>query len=410
MKIKNLLSIVILSLTLNTSLVLFGMEVITGEEGAEETDPVSASHFVIHNRAAFKHSALTADLLGAEIQTHSFETSNMQFKKAEKVILKGGGETNAWVSVGLAYRYGIPKINLPKSSSDALEIMLKPAQIDHDISAIFHVAAMVADDQVRSYFPKVSDVINLASEMAIGGNAPLLTVMLEIDRQTSTPVLNRHEYRGALKRIVRTAPNARAYIALAECTDVERFPLTVLGYYQKALELEPENVDALLGAGVTIDNGSRSGIVFPEGTPTSLYYFEQVYVRDHLLGGNYYGSALYEKAAVYPDKKVAGKWFSEASDILSESVSHDHDALLSLADLHAEDHSAKPASFAKAFEHIKNYMQYSRRDEQRALEVIGNLRKTMDDLGHSKTKLFGKIVAYQNSLLPNESSEMDESA
>ena len=100
MKIKNLLSIVILSLTLNTSLVLFGMEVITGEEGAEETDPVSASHFVIHNRAAFKHSALTADLLGAEIQTHSFETSNMQFKKAEKVIIKGGGDTNAWVSVG----------------------------------------------------------------------------------------------------------------------------------------------------------------------------------------------------------------------------------------------------------------------------------------------------------------------
>jgi hypothetical protein len=83
---------------------------------------------------------------------------------------------------------------------------------------------------------------------------------------------------------------------------------------------------------------------------------------------------------------------------------------LSLADLHAEDHSAKPASFAKAFDHIKNYMQYSRRDEQRALEVIGNLRKAMQDLGHSKTKLFGKIVAYQNSLLPNESSEMDESA
>ena len=55
-------------------------------------------------------------------------------------------------------------------------------------------------------------------------------------------------------------------------------------------------------------------------------------------------------------------------------------------------------------------MQYSRRDEQRALEVIGNLRKAMQDLGHSKTKLFGKIVAYQNSLLLLESSEMDESA
>ena len=55
-------------------------------------------------------------------------------------------------------------------------------------------------------------------------------------------------------------------------------------------------------------------------------------------------------------------------------------------------------------------MQYSRRDEQRALEVIGNLRKAMQDLGHSKTKLFGKIVVYQNSLLPLGSSEMDESA
>lgn len=63
MKIKNLLSIVILCLILNTSLVLFGMEVVTEEAGAraEETESVSASHFVIHNRAAFKCAALDSE-------------------------------------------------------------------------------------------------------------------------------------------------------------------------------------------------------------------------------------------------------------------------------------------------------------------------------------------------------------
>jgi hypothetical protein len=234
--------------------------------------------------------------------------------------------------------------------------------------------------------------------------------MLEIDRQTSSPALNLHEYKSALRRIVTEVPNARACMALARCTDVERFPATVLSHYKKALELEPENVDAFLGAGVTVDNGHRSGIVFPEGTPTSLYYFEQVYVRDCLVGGNYYASVLYEKASVCPDKKVAGKWFKEASNVLEGSVHHDHDALLSLADFHAVDHPAKPASFAKAFDHIKNYMQYSRRDEQRVLEVIGNLKKIMNDLGYSETKLFGQITEFQKKLLPEQSTEMDESA
>ena len=412
MKIKNLLSIVILCLILNTSLVLFGMEVVTEEAGAraEETESVSASHFVIHNRAAFKCAALDSDIRGVEIQTHSYEMSEREFKRAEREVTSGGVHINAWVSVGLAYRYGVPKIGVQKTSSEALKIMLTPAEIDRNISAIFHVAAMVADNEVRAYFPMVSEVLNVASALALRGNAPLLTVMLEIDQQTSGPVLNWHEYKSALRRIVATVPNARACMALARCTDIERFPVTVLGHYKKALELEPENVDAFLGAGVTVDNGHRSGIVFPEGTPSSLYYFEQVYVRDRLVGGNCYGSVLYEKASVSPDKKLAGKWFKEASNVLEGSVTHDHDALLSLADFHAVDHPAKPASFAKAFDHIKNYMQYSRRDEQRALEVIGNLRKAMQDLGHSKTKLFGKIVAYQNSLLPLESSEMDESA
>ncbi len=382
MKIKDLLSIVILCLALNTSSVLFGMEVVTEEAGAgaKETDSVSASHFVIDNRAGFKFAALDSNIGGVEIQNHSYEMSEREFKRAEREVLTGGGDTNAWVRVGLAYRYGIPKINLQKSRSEALEIMLKLAQEDKNISAIFHVTAMVADDEVQAYFPKVTEVLNLASVLALRGNGPLLTVMLEIDRQTSSPVLNLHEYKSALRRIVTEVPNARACMALARCTDVERFPATVLSHYKKALELEPENVDAFLGAGVTVDNGHRSGIVFPEGTPTSLYYFEQVYVRDRLVGGNYYASVLYEKASVCPDKKVAGKWFKEASDVLEGSVHHDHDALLSLADFHAVDHPAKPASFAKAFDHIKNYMQYSRRDEQRALEVIGNLRKAMNDL------------------------------
>ncbi len=375
MKIKYLLSAAVLCLTLSTDSVLLCMEVITDEEGVEQTNSVSSSHFEIHNRAAFKCAALGADLLNAEIQTHSYEMSNKEFKKAEKAVLRGGGDTNAWVSAGLAYRYGIPKINLPKSSRDALEIMLKPAQIDQNISAIFHVAAMVADDEVHAYFPKVSEVLNVASVMALGGNAPLLTVMLEIDQQTSGPVLNRYEYKSALRRIVAMVPNARACMALAQCTDVERFPITVLGYYKKALELEPENVDAFLGAGVTVDNGRRSGIAFLEGTPSSLYYFNEVYMRDHLLGGNYYCSVLYETASLSPDKGTASREFKKAGEILSESVSHDQDALLSLADFHAVDHPAKPASFAKAFDHIKNYMQYSRRDEQRVLEVIGTVNK-----------------------------------
>ncbi len=247
----------------------------------------SASHFLIRNRKNFRVAALEGILEDAPIQTHSYDISDKNFRKAEKEALSGGGEIRAWVSVALAYRYSVPKINLLRSCDDALRIMLQPATIDGDISAIFHIAAMVADDEVNAYFPQVRAVLNCAEILALSGSSPLLTVLLEIDQQTFSPVLERIQYKQALKRIVRSVPNARAYIALAQCTDEERFSTTVLGYYQKALELDSENVDAFLGAGIVIDNCSRNGVCFPEGTPTAIYYFSEAYARCKLLAGNY---------------------------------------------------------------------------------------------------------------------------
>lgn len=364
-------------------------------------------HFSIKNREAFRVAALEGALADVPIQTHSYEMSNKEFKKAEKVVLRGGGDTNAWVSAGLAYQYGIPKINLPKSSSDALEIMLKPAQIDRNVSAIFHVAAMVADDEVKAYFPQVRTVLSGAERLALSGSSPLLTVLLEIDQQTSSPVLEPIQYKQALKRIVRSVPNARAYIALAQCTDKERFSATVHGYYKKALALAPDNVDAFFGAGVVVDNGHRAGVNFPEGTPTSLYYFGEAYARGKLLAGNYYGSALYERAAITANNDSARRDFSAALNVLEESIPHDQDVLLSLADYHATEHAAKPASFAKSFDHIKNYMQYKHVDISRVIEVIENLKASMTKLEHANTSLFGKVIKFQNRWFSEESGEAE---
>ncbi len=367
----------------------------------------SANHFFIRNREAFRVAALEGTLTDVAVQSHSYDLSEKDFKKSEKEVLTGGAKICAWVSTALAYRYGVPKINLPQSCDDALRIMLKPANIDGDISAIFHIAAMVADDEVKAYFPQVRTVLSGAERLALSGSSPLLTVLLEIDQQTSSPVLEPIQYKQALKRIVRSVPNARAYIALAQCTDEERFSATVLRYYQKSLELEPENVDAFLGAGIVIDNCSRNGVCFPEGTPTAIYYFSEAYARSKLLAGNYYGSALYERAAITANNDSARRDFSAALNVLEESIPHDQDALLSLADYHATEHAEKPASFAKSFAHIKNYMQYKHVDSSRVIEVIENLKASMTNLGHEKTSLFGKVIKFQKRWFSEESDEAE---
>ncbi len=266
--------------------------------------------------------------------------------------------------------------------------------------------AMIADNDVSAYIPKVVEKVMETERLALRGNAPLLTVLLEIDQQTNNPVLNPHEYKSALRRIVKTAPNARAYIALAECVNANNFPGAVHGYYQNALALEPENVDAFFGAGVVVNNGHRVGISFPEGTPTSLYYFGEAYARGKLLAGNYYGCALYEKASVTGSKKD----FLAALKVLEESVHHDQDALLSLADYHSTDHVNKPASFEASFECIKNYMKYDFIDKSKAVEVIENLKASMIRLEYSKTKLFCQISRVQMQWFADESSEMDDRA
>jgi tetratricopeptide (TPR) repeat protein len=372
----------LLSVLLATEIADMNTDMYIEEDSQIEVCHAAAQQFLIKNREAFKVAALDGEVRDFSIQTHSYAISENEFKKSERVVLRGRGEVKDWVAVGLSCRYGIPDLEVQRSSDEALRILFQPAEVEGDISAIFHIASMVADDMVRGYWKN-------------SGNAALLTVMLEIDQQTLFPVLERLQYKQALRRIVSSVPNARACLALAQCTDEERFPLTALRYYQKALELEPENVDAFFGAGTVVNNGCRDGIVFPENTPSAVYYFGEAYKRDKLLSGNYYGCVLYERATITIDKNHAFRDFVESLAILESSVAHDQDALLSLADYHATEHEAKPASFAKSFECIKNYMQYKYIDRSKVIEVIENLKTSMTRLGQERSNLFDKITRFQ---------------
>jgi hypothetical protein len=375
----------------------FSMDVSSGGAGpgvdAEmPTIRTAARRFSIKDSMGFRAAAFEGALVATPVRTHSYALPEKEFKRIDKLVCAGKGHADEWVTIALAYRYGVPSLNLQISRDDALRILLTPAQ-EEDISALFHIAAMVADDEVSAYFVRVGSSLAIAERLALKGNAPLLTVLLEIDQQTDRPILSRLEYENALMRIIATTPNARAHIALAQCTD--RFPLVSLGYYQEALKLEHDNVDALLGAGIVIDNGCRKGVSFLAGTPSSLYYFREAYSRGQLLAGNYYGSSLYERAAITEDIENARMDFRASLEILVKSTFHDQDALLSLADYHAIDHAAKCANFGAAFECIKRYMRYKFVDQAKVKEVIRNLKASMIRLGVERTGLFRRIVEFQ---------------
>ncbi len=363
---------------------------------------VASRHFSIKNREEFRRTVSEGVLVSEPIQKHSYHLSEREFKRAEKLVCNSSeGTVEDWVKVGLAYRYGVPKIFLPKINAEALQIFLEPAKIEQNTSAIFHIVCMVADDVVTGHWDKIRSVFMAAENKAIQGNADLLTVLLEIDQQTDNPVLSPIEYKKALKRIVGLVPNARAYIALAQCTDEERFTWAVLKYYQRSLELEPGNVDALLGAGILVSNESRKGTMLPYETPSEISYFSEAYKCDPLLAGNYYGSVLYERAAITTNAAQAKEDFIVALKILEEIKSHDQDALLSLADYHATHHEAKPASFGNSFECIKSYMKYDSVDMSKVLEVLENLKSSMVRLEREHSSLFGKIIAFQDRWFPD---------
>jgi len=153
----------------------------------EQGIKVSSQHFRIRNPELFRAAAFEGDLVSAPIQKHSYEISEARFKRLERLMLCGEGAAEDWVEVGLAYRYGVSKF-LPQINAEALKIFLKAASIDKNISAIFHVACMVADDVITGCWKEVKSVLKKAEGLAIQRNAEYLTVMLEIDQQTDIAV------------------------------------------------------------------------------------------------------------------------------------------------------------------------------------------------------------------------------
>jgi len=216
-----------------------------------------------------------------------------------------------------------------------------------------------------------------------------------------SPALNYFEYKTALRRIVSLAPNARAHIALAESIDQGFYCWSALGYYQSALALEPSNIEALIGAGVTVSNGNNNNAHFPAETPTALSYFLQAYKLNKIAAGSYYGSALYEQAAITTDHEQAKTDFSAARTILEENVSHEQDALLSLADYHAIEHAVKPTNFDQYLAHLRSYMKYKYVDVSRVFEVVQNLKASMVRLERERSNLFGKIIQFEKKWFPD---------
>lgn len=360
---------------------------------AQETK-TSSVHFCIKNPQLLKAAALEGDLVSIPIQKHSYEISEARFKRLERLVLCGDGTAEDWIEVGLAYRYGVSKF-LPQINAEALKIFLRVASIEENISAIFHIACMFADNILTGYGQEVKSVLAKAEDLAVQRNAEYLTVMLEIDQQTDNPALSHFEYKAALRRIIGSAPNARAYIALAESIDQGFYCWSALRCYQSVLALEPSNIEALIGAGVTVSNGNNNNAHFPPETPSALSYFSQAYKLNKIAAGNYYGSALYEQAALTTDHEQAKTDFAAALKILEENVSHEQDALLSLADYHATDHPAKPTKFAQSLAHLRIYMKYKYVNAPAVFEVVQTLKASMVRLEREHSSLFGKIIQFE---------------
>ncbi len=351
----------------------------------------------------FKHAVSHANLITQPLQRHSYDLSWGEFKRAEQRVCESGrGSAKDWITLGLVYRFGLPNHQIVSVLSEARALLIKTAYEDRDISAMYHVICMVIDGEIEKHQEKIASIMQRAKNLALEGNADFLTLMLERDHQLQHSILTKHEYKTGLKRIVSTHPNARAYIALAENTDAERFTATVLGYYQSALAIEPDNITALLGAGGVIDNGLRNGVVFMEGTPTAEYYFNRAYQLNKQEAGNHYGCNLYERAAVLSDVNEARKLFKQAEQILEEVATVNCDALLSLADYHAVEHPGKLANPGISFYYIKQrYLKHQDADLVAALEVLRNLKATMETLERSGSNLFRKIQNLEISI--NES-------
>ena len=78
-----------LSLTLETNFTLFASATVDDDDQMVTDSTVSASHFSINNRDAFRLAALEEALVSATIQTHSYDISAAEFKAAEKKVKKG---------------------------------------------------------------------------------------------------------------------------------------------------------------------------------------------------------------------------------------------------------------------------------------------------------------------------------
>lgn len=369
-------------------------------EGMELIDETTADAvFAGDNRTLFKWMVDDGILSTQPLQKHSYSISWRAFQEAEEKVCKTGtGTAKDWVTLGLVYRFGVPKHGLMQAPAEARSLLIKTAYEDRDISAIYHVACMVIDGEIEKHQEKITGIMLQARKLAFAGNADFLTLMLEFDHQSKHPILMKHEYRTGLRKIISSQPNARAYIALAEVMNPALYSAAILNHYKNALSMEPTNITALLGAGGVIDNGLRNGVIFAEGTETAEYYFSKAYRLDRFKAASYYGGILYERAAALPDVSESRKLFKQAEEILEEDARINFDTLLSLADYHAVNHAAKEATPKKSFDYIKQYLKYNRADPNAALEVLGNLKRTMEELGRGASKFYQDIQHLESRL------------